>query len=62
MTVHKPVANLISVAVRYDAMHMYTNAIDPADINCVHSDVFNQEEYNNYKRRIGINILYDRTN
>jgi hypothetical protein len=49
MTVHKPIANLISVAVRYDAMHMYTNA----DNSQGDREVFDKEEYDEYKRRIG---------
>lgn len=48
MTVHKPIANLISVAVRYDAMHMYTNAP-----NVEGGEVYNKTEYTNYKRKIG---------
>lgn len=55
MTVHKPIANLISVAVRYDAMHMYTNAANAAAGNMDSADweVFNKTEYSSYKRRIG---------
>lgn len=48
MTVHKPIANLISVAVRYDAMHMNTTAA------VVGTEVFNQAEYIAYKKKIGI--------
>jgi hypothetical protein len=62
MTVHKPIANLISVAVRYDAMHMYTNAANAAAEGHQASgssdvDAFNRLEYSNYKRRIGTNML-----
>lgn len=55
MTVHKPIANLISVAVRYDAMHMYTNATNAAVTNndTPDGEVFNKTEYANYKRKIG---------
>jgi hypothetical protein len=47
MTVHKPLANLISVAVRYDAIHMYTDAAH------TEQEVFNKAEYAQYRRRIG---------
>lgn len=50
MTVHKPIANLISVAVRYDAMHMSTTA---AVVGKEGEVVFNKAEYTAYKKRIG---------
>ena len=49
MTVHKPIANLISVAVRYDAMHMATTAGEVGK----DAETFNKAEYTAYKKRIG---------
>ena len=49
MTVHKPIANLISVAVRYDAMHMSTTAGEVGK----DAETFNKAEYTAYKKRIG---------
>jgi hypothetical protein len=45
LTVHKPLANLFSVAVRYDAIHMYTDAAH------TEQEVFNKAEYAHYRRR-----------
>ena len=62
MTVHKPIANLVSVAVRYDAMHMYTNAgnsntagstIANNNNNNNNPEAYNKQEYTSYKRRVG---------
>ena len=54
MTVHKPIANLISVAVRYDAMHMSTTA----GVVGKEAETFNKAEYTAYKKRIGEYIAF----
>jgi hypothetical protein len=56
MSVHKPLANLVSVAVRYDAMHMYnsSNNNNGAGLGKNGSmQLEQQQEYADYKRRVG---------